>query len=489
MEMPASVFRKSFQDASLERVVTFDFLRGLAIFAMTFAHCFYHVYDYRWVVENPSALLEYPKLFVGFGLIIAYLGTWNTFFLLVSAVVNTIGMKKAFDRGERPRAILAKKLLGGIGLLFFGQIIESLGFYGYFGEALRGRSSWNTAYEIKVGFFQISTIQMIAWGLILTSIVNYFLFRKKGQRKIKRNLKAYILLALFVLVLSPFVHHWVDTMSWKIPETFPAYMDAAKSPAWPNEHVQAHNASVKTYVLVLLAGELEPLFPCLATALFGALIGFILARSRPPKKLPRWGFYAGLSCILVGTLLILSGLPYSIFNQRPALSTFLIQIGGQIWVLMFFIRRIEYRGKAESFANSRIVKYLRRWAMISLTVFWLEIFDILPKFFLNITLGKATGTDFLKNSFGYGKLTVAVFIALFSILWYHVLVRLWSRVNFAGSFEWFLIRFQGLVSRNISPRLDVNKMFHNVRWVNFTDPAADADGWITDKAAAPDQLT
>jgi hypothetical protein len=486
--MPASVTQKLIQQTSLERVASFDFLRGLAIFAMTFAHCFYHVYDYTWVVENPSALLEYPKLFVGFGLIIAYIGSWNTFFLLISAVVNTIGMKKAFDRGDRPRAILAKKLLGGFGLLFFGQIIESLGFYGYFGEALRGRNGWNTAYEVKVGFFQISTIQMIAWGLIITSILNYFLFRNKGQRKIKRNLKVYILLALFVLILTPFVHHWVDSKNWRIPETFPAYMDPVKSPVWPNEHIQAHNASPKTYVLVLLAGELEPLFPCLATALFGALLGFILARSRPPRKLPQWGFRAGLLSILSGVLLIVSGSPYSVFNQRPALSTFLIQIGGQLWVVMFFLRRVEFRGRAESFANSRFVIYLRRWAMISLTVFWLEIFDILPKWFLNITLGQATGTDFLKNTFGYGKMKVAALIAVFSILWYHALVRLWSRIDFAGSFEWFLIRFQGLVSKNISPRLDVDKMLHHVRWINFSEKEPEADGWLTDKAVASDQF-
>jgi hypothetical protein len=485
--MPASISQRTLFDSSLERIATFDFLRGLAIFIMTLAHCFYHVYDYSWVIENPSAFFEFPKIFVGIGGLIAYIGSWNTFFLLVSAVVNTIGMKRAFDRGGNPKKILTKKLLGGIGLLFFGQIIESFGFYGYFGEALRGRNSWNTAYEIKVGFFEISTVQMIAWGLIITSIVNYFLFRKKGVKKVKRNIRAYILLAFFILILTPFVHHWVDNMNWRIPESFPSYMDPVKTPSWPNEHVQALNASLKTWGLVLLAGELEPFFPCLATALIGALIGFILARNRPPRRLPKWGFNAGLFLILTGILLILSGMPYSLFNQRPALSTFLIQLGGQVWVVMFFIRKVEYKGKAESFANSRPVKYLRKWAMISLTVFWLEIFDILPKWFLNISLGRATGTNFLKNTLGYGKMTVAVLIALFSMLWYHALIRYWSRLNFAGSFEWFLIRFQGLVSKKISLRLDVEKMLHKVHWVNFSEKESAADGWIKEKVVPSDQ--
>ncbi|MHA1303528.1 MAG: hypothetical protein ACTSQE_11050 [Candidatus Heimdallarchaeaceae archaeon] len=60
---------------SLTRIASLDFLRGIAIFVMTYAHSFYHVYSYDWVIENPSLLFQYPKVLVGIGLIIAYLGS------------------------------------------------------------------------------------------------------------------------------------------------------------------------------------------------------------------------------------------------------------------------------------------------------------------------------------------------------------------------------------------------------------------------------
>ena len=459
----------------LERVASLDFLRGLAIFVMTFAHCFYHVYDYKWAIDNPSLLLRYPKVLVGFGLLIAYFGSWNTFFLLLSSTVNTLGMSKSARENKNLEKVLYKKLIAGGALLLFGQIIESFGYYGYFGYLLKGKIRWNDSYEIWSAFFGIMTIQIIGWSLIITSVINYLLLRNNGHRNYLRNILIYFLLAIFVLILTPFVHQWVDSMPWKKPPSLPPYEYMVTTDIrWPNIHVQAYNASFKTWLLILIGGELEPFFPCLATAFVGAITGLTLGFPNPPKVFLKIGALLATISIGLGVLLIILGLSYSIIDQRPALSTELIQLGGQVLVILFILWLVEFKGRGEKFANLRLVRYLRKWAIISLSLFWLELYDILPKWTLNITFGRKYKLNFFDHIFGYGKLTYAFLVALYSIIWYDLLIRLWARVNFKYSFEWFILKFQKLGAKQYTPRINVDLMLNKVKWIDYNSTVGES---------------
>jgi len=454
---------------SSERIVTLDFLRGLSILVMTFAHCFYHVYDYDWVVEDPTKLFEYPIIFVGLGLFVAFVGTWNTFFLLISITANTLVMFKKAAKGMDEKKLLYKQLLSGFLLYIFGSAIYSFGYYGYFGQSIRGRNTWDTTYEIWSKFFQIHTLQTIAFSIMITAVVNYFLIRNEGYKKIKRNLIIYATLAVSILFATQFVQYWVDSMDWIIPTTFPSYMEIVQTPYWPNIHVQASNASFKAWFMAIIAGDVEPLFPCLSTAFVGAMIGIVVSEKKPSRKLPIIGFIGGLVSMGIGGLLIVLGLPYSIFNQRTALSTHLIQLGGQVITLVVILRLVEYRAKAYIFAKRRFVRYCRKWGMIALSIYGLEILDLLPKWTLNLVLGEKTGINFLLGTLGYGKMTYALLVATYSIIWYDIVIRLWSRVNFKLSFEWVSIRLQGLITKSPSTRLDVDLILNKTKWQEFKE--------------------
>ncbi len=454
---------------SSERIVTIDFLRGLSILVMTLAHCFYHVFDYDWVVEDPSKLLEYPIILVGLGLFVAFVGTWNTFFLLISITANTLVMFKKAAKGMDEKKLLFKQLLSGFLLYIFGSIIYGFGYHGYFGQAIRGRNTWDTTYEIWSKMFQIHTLQTIAFSIMITAVINYFLIRNDGYKKIKRNLIIYVVLAVSILISTQFVQNWVDSMNWIIPTTFPAYMEIVQTPYWPNIHVQASNASFKSWFMAIIAGDVEPLFPCLSTAFIGAIFGIVLSVKKPTRKLPIIGFIGGIVSMGIGGLLIALGLPFSIFNQRTALSTHLIQLGGQVIVLVAILRFVEYRARAHIFAKRRFVRYCRRWGMVALSIYGLEILDLLPKGTLNLVLGEKTGVNFLLNSLGYGKMTYALLVAVYSLIWYDIVIRLWSRVNFKFSFEWISISLQGLITKSPSTRLDVDLMLNRTKWQEFKE--------------------
>ena len=79
---------------------------------------------------------------------------------------------------------------------------------------------------------------------------------------------------------------------------------------WPHEKIQFEVGTFKASFFTLIAGDLEPLFPFLATSFAGALIGTILAKEKPPKKLPFYGAMSSLGFIGIGAILIAAGLPF-----------------------------------------------------------------------------------------------------------------------------------------------------------------------------------
>lgn len=451
--------------SSALRIATLDGCRGVAILLMTFFHSVYHVLNYDAIAEDPNRLLEYPKLFLGFLGLFIYLGTWNTFFLLVSSVVNTYVMARSASRGVDLKILLWKRVITGVVLLLVDHLIEGFGYWGLLGKGLR-TGNWKNIEDIWNPFFMIQTLEMIAWAIIITSIINYFLLRKKSHVKHKRNIQIYLILTLIILLLTPPVHAWVDGMPWSLPDSLSENPDLFDTAGWPDTRIQAHNASFLTWILVILAGDFEPLFPCLSTGFVGAIIGLFLANPRSSRKFFRFGFLAAAGSILAGVLLIAAGMPFSAFH-RPALTNHLLQLGGQLIAILLPLRLVEFRGRAQKAANTPFIRFIRRWAMVALTVYALEIFDIFPEWTLNLFIGKLSGLNFFTRIFTLEQLPLALLVAVYSVLWYYLLLLLWGKINHKGSFEWLLIQVQGWVSKQKSERLNVDLMLHRVEWMNF----------------------
>jgi len=450
---------------SFQRIATLDGCRGVAIFLMTFFHSLYHVVNYEAIAEDPNRLLAYPKLLLGTLGFFLYLGTWNTFFLLISCVVNTYIMARNAARGADLKILLWKRLVTGIVLLVLDQLIEGFGYWGYVGEGIR-TGLWNQTGKIWHPFFMIQTLEMIAWGIIFTSIINYFLLRRQGQTKRRRNLRIYLILTIIILLLTPFVQRAVDGLPWSIPQGLTENPDLFETPGWPDPQVQINNPSFQTWAFVILAGDFEPLFPCLSTAFVGAILGLFLADPRFSRKFFRFGFIAAGGSVATGAVLLAAGMPFSAFH-RPALTNHLIQLGGQLFAVLLPLRLVEFRGRAQKAANSRFIRFMRRWALVALTVYALEIFDVFPEWTLNLFLGKATGLNFFHRIFSFDQIPLALLVAIYSVIWYYLLLLLWGKINYKGSFEWLLIQIQGLVSGQKSDRLNTELMLKHIEWKNF----------------------
>ncbi|MCG3222658.1 MAG: hypothetical protein H7641_14860 [Candidatus Heimdallarchaeota archaeon] len=458
-----------YTEDSKKRIVSLDFMRGAAIWMMVFFHASTHMYDYTWVADRFENLYTFPLPILIFLLILLALGGWATFFILISASVNSFSMTKRAMKGADIRVVLYKQLFTGFGILFIGWLVESfIGMHGYLGYAIRD-GDWTNLYPAWKALFVMKALQIIGWSVIINSIIHFLLMRNGGSRLYSRNLIIYCAIFLGIVIITPFAHQWVDQMNWLVPETLPIDSIDYFSGKWPDQYVQTLNASPRTFILVWLVGDQLPLFPCIGASFIGSIIGMTLSKEKPSKRILLWGSIIGLVMVICGIVLIVLGFSF-LPTGRPSIASFLLQIGTQLLVVILFLRLVEFRGKAAKFAKNPVVKYFRLWSMVSLSVFCLQIYEMFGRWLLTLIVSPFRSINFLQQgTFGYHSVHWPMIAALFVIFCFDILLRLWARINFVASFEWFVIRFQGLATKDISPRLDVDLMMNRMKWISFNE--------------------
>jgi hypothetical protein len=450
------------------RIVSLDFQRGLAIWLMVIFHALEHVYDFRWVIQDPESALTLSPVVLVIGGVVGYFASWNSYFLLISSAVNTLSMTRNVARGANPLRTLSKQLLTGGSVLLIGIFVNGFLYDGYLGTAVR-TGDWRNVHPLTNGVFSMYTLQIIGWSMMMGGVIQYLLTLKGGHRRIKRNILAYLFLALLVIAVSPLVHRWVDGMPWDVPATPPTEYSMGDHSNWPSVHVQAANASVRAWFFAFLAGDLEPVFPYLATWLVGSAVGLALLGDATRQRLLHVGGPAAAGTMLVGIVFIATG-SVTLGNNRPATGNYLLMLGGQVGAMFLFLWLVEFRGNPEVFANRRAVRALRLWGMASLTIWSLEIFELLPRTLFGAVYNAISPQkiDALSHGFvGPGREPIALLIAIWVMLAFHALVVVWSKFDFKYTFEWSVIRIASLGSGRVSRRLDVEHMLNHVQWARF----------------------
>jgi len=457
-----------------KRLASLDFQRGLAIWMMVFLHVFNHMVDYGAVDAGKLFSFEagygfFSSLFFVFA---AFFGNWIGYFIIISAIVNAYATTKKALAGTPPRRLFGKQILTGIGILIAGAITEGFGYYGYFGAVLRSdhpftAAAWtnpNIVNNIWRQFFHMEALQIIGWCMIITAIIQYFLFIKGGASKYLRNIIVLGSLTLVIFILSPIIWNLVDNMSyWKIPT------DPSLDPyhySWPSDVFQPYNAGIVAYLLVIVAGDYYPLFPFLGASLLGAVIGTVLAKPNPPKRLPLWGLGLFLGLLVAGGICA-ALLPFDITFNRPYLGFFFFLTGGQVGAILLFFYLVEWRGKSEKFAKNIVVKYFRTWGMIALTIFALQIWSLAPRAAFNWTMSMNTMNELIDPFTQKGWFGIVLLFAIATVLFYDLLIWSWAQINFIGSYEWLIIKFSSLASKEPSNRLNFKYMLNKVDWMNY----------------------
>lgn len=440
------------------RLVTLDFLRGVAIFGMTLFHVLFKMYDVEGFMANQEEILNFPIILLIIMGLFAYLGSWYGFFLFISSVVNSYTFIRKTKADVNPTKLLLKQITTGIALIILAYFIEGImGYYGDIGYSIR-RLEWTNFAYFKVEILWFQTLQIIGICLVINGILLYLLMRNKGYEKVIRNVAIFACLILFVTVLTPFISNWIANSDWLYPSEI----------GWPNIEFVYANRSASTWFLTIVNGPKQPLFPYLASSFMGALIGMLLANPKPQKMTLLWLSLVGIVMIATGVILIVLGLPFTFLEQPPAITTYLLRLGGQVCLLMALLSLIEYRGKGKTFANRRIVKFFRRWSVLSLTIYSLHILELLPRWILSLILQKQPGYNFMiEGIIGRGQELWMFLAIVYILLFYELAVRLFIQFKMKGSFEWFLVKLLNLFKGVKSSKIISDLLGDEIEWISY----------------------
>ncbi|OLS32953.1 MAG: hypothetical protein HeimAB125_03450, partial [Candidatus Heimdallarchaeota archaeon AB_125] len=139
-------------------------------------------------------------------------------------------------------------------------------------------------------------------------------------------------------------------------------------------------------------------------------------------------------------------------------------MGMQIYILTALLAIFEFRKKANLRRYARWTRYIRRWSLVGLTVYMIQFADL----FIRMICTNLIGVDFTnRHQQGFGWSIYMMFVAF---LFFDVLIRIWERFRFIGTFEWMMIQLTRLLvgrKQYNSVRMKVKETLYEVEPISF----------------------
>jgi hypothetical protein len=447
-----------------KRLLTFDFLRGFAIICIAMFHLLLLTCDL--VTQATNDPFSLPLFYLIITVLTVVLAHWRGLFLIISSVVHIFTMTNAIRNGADRKKLWLSQIKFGLILWVFGMFREVflnewslpmlLAQGATFTEALTERWAW---------IYLMEALEDVAWGIIFTSTIFYFLTANNGVEKITRNAIIFLLLSAGVIFLSPVINQLATAFYGQDPaNTSP---ESIQFLGWWDYPTRLFIGLFITYN--------SPLFPMLGYTFAGVVLGLLLTRPVIPKTFLRNTALFCLGLIVLGViwLLFIDGIPSDIgrlinFQFHPTWYMFLA-IGMQTLVLLILLRLIEFNPNVNLERALKWTKMGRRWGVTALTVYSFFALQYLVRFFLGLIF---TQYDWLQNNTLPFAWTVGLIIIMITV--WNVLLKLWEHAKFKYSLEWLLTK---LGKRNKPGKkinqvdvLDVEGVLHHPEPILFVQP-------------------
>lgn len=417
---------------TVERIITFDVLRGIAIGMMVFLHnAAFHLATVAELLKSPPPWLT----------IFGFLLLWAGLFGVVSGAANaTATLRRLGDEAQRQRGTWRYPPTLVAGALQTFLILFALH---WIWTIVVGNSAVTTDPNdptlrvtlvlgwIYYHFFPhihpenwvfASALWMIGSNVLLVSLSLRWFYRS-GPPRNDDGVQWYLLrLAIVVLGVTPILRGLL----------FGPMMSLV---------AQRGAAVIAAVPLALLINDPNPIFPFFAYGLFGAVAGVSLVRDEPRGPLYRLLGWSGAALLTIGGLGLgsLGGIIVAerenIWGQSPLYFTSLsyVLLGVFAWLLIGLLSRLDpERGSPRSPWRPAGLALVLRFGRVSLTIFLFEgIVAMLARVALDTILPN------------WNASLPAVFLFAMGNVWFwHVALRFWERVDFRYSVEWWVARLR-----------------------------------------------
>lgn len=444
-----------------KRIITLDYLRGFSMIMIMVFHIILTAWDTANAVRSGSIdpFTLNPVLIV-IMLIVLIFGYWRGFFLIISAIANVYAISKGLHKGKSRGKILLKQVLSGLVLIVWGTIVEL--FFNEWGMIRKWADTGNLEVRIT-DIYNAEALVNIGWAVIFAGLVLYILSANDGIRKTKRNALVFAILALLVLIITPLVHNLANTLYGG------NFQDWSSLP--PGED----SFSLGRLLISWFVHAESPTLPALAYSFAGCSIGVFMASQKPSRKILRNSAIAGLVIFVIGAIFTVMEVMNALNSGGDLLAVLdvhvhpywflLLMLGMQILALMLCFRFIEFNKKVDLKKATKITQGMRRWGILSLTIYSFAIVQNLIRLILNPLTDRnlllSDGADFLWT---------VIIIVLDILFWFGVL-KLWEKVGYKGSLEWIMLKLakRGKKYDEDDP-LNVKGVLYDVQPVMYVKP-------------------
>jgi uncharacterized membrane protein len=437
----------------MKRIVSLDFLRGLAILLMTIFHTWFNVFDTAQI--DPENLLSMNPLLLLIGGPFMLLGHFRSFFLLLSATVHQFSIMKDYTEKKRtPRNILTKNVILGVLLYFIGLIREGLlNPWGILSKWFEG-NGWAWSNMTYVYLFE--AIQMIGVGLIFLGVINYCFMRFHWLEKLKRVNLVLAIIGIAIFIATPFVHQAINSYLG---------FELNAPGAFDNNLITTTDYFTRFFWGALGATE-SPIFPYLAQFCAGAMLGSFLAQPHPSRRNLSYIQLTAVGLMILGVIVWILFFDMELdfwFHIHPQWF-FLISLGAQLLLITGILRANEFKASNTMVKYIKRTRFFRRWSIVALSVYMYQLLDLFPRMLLTAL------TDM--NFTDRGKLDMGAALAamLLVLVMFDVGIRLWEKVRFIGTWEWILVSLGRIFAgkkRVSTDRLHVQEVLYDVEPIRF----------------------
>jgi len=251
--------------------------------------------------------------------------------------------------------------------------------------------------------YYTSTLMIIGLSGFVVPSIMILLSRNGGLEKARRNKLILGILAAIILIVTPFLSIILD----------PIAVDLFNQGNY-----------LAGFFLALLVSPYFPIFPILAYALLGGMIGISLARDEKKRNITIIWLIFGFAMLSIGNYLLLTGLlRYAFYNYNFVR---FMQLGVYIMIIILLLRLIDLKSEEK---QERIAKKLNpviTFGRASLTVF---VFEAFIATIFHVIL------DFIIPGWNTEAYVVLVF-GIFNLAFWWVVLHFWKKIDFKGSIEW-----------------------------------------------------
>lgn len=393
--------------------------------------------------------LHWSIIFLGFLFMLT--ASFRSFFLMISAVVNTVSMQYNLLSGQKPGIVWKKQLISGSITYVAGLLAE--GIFSHNAFIPISIESQTLSPEFLTRSLHCETLMVIGLSMIIISTIHFFLSINKGYLRYKRNFVVYVILGLMTLFLTPYIRQ-IYSLPYVGVDPGDGYYEVSNVGEF-----------FKNLGLSPIFGIPQPLFPFFATACIGTSFAIYLTNTDKllyPIRIIQIGKIVAAIMILTGTSIVLTRLDeiYLMFEQQfdvHPLWFWLMTNGFQLIIIVWFLGMNEFNRKKTGKNYLKHTLLLRRWGILSMSIF---LWQAYPELLLRYLGTWITPYDFITRH-STPAIPMLILMLTTTAIWDGI-IRLWEKIQFKGSLEWIM-----QIIKKGKRQVDVQGILYEVEPIRF----------------------